>query len=123
VAKIVIGDNEYEFDTPEHFTFGELFDVEQKIGADAGSIGRAMGSLWIAIRRKSPSFTFEQLRDVVFDADLLNALNAEEDDESPPADGPQAGAKLASITGGANTDEPERQPTPEASGTQRSVIG
>jgi hypothetical protein len=122
MAKIQIGDEAYEYDTPEHFTFGELFDVEQKIGADAGPIARAMGSLWICVRRRSPSFEFEALRDVVFDEALIESLQAEED-ASPPADGPQAGAKLESLPGGdaeeLTGEEWHRRATLAASGGRR----
>jgi hypothetical protein len=57
---------------------------------------------------------------VVFDADLMAALTAE-DDESPPADGPQDGATPESSTGDESGEQngPVAEPIRAAFGGQR----
>jgi hypothetical protein len=82
-----------EWEIPERMTYGELFDIEQAVGVNAGPIAALLGSLWIGIRRVKPEVKFEDLRDIPFDPSQIV-----EDDASPPAVGPVGGAELDGST-------------------------
>jgi hypothetical protein len=92
-GSVVIDGVKYEI--PDDLTYGDLLDVEQKIGPNAGPIAALAGSIWIAMRRVNPDAKFEDLRDVKFDVKQFSGGDA-----VPLADGPDGGAQ----TGDASTE-------------------
>lgn len=107
-----------EYEIPENLTIGEQLDVARELGpAAATEFGRSVGVCWIAVRRRFPNTTLEDLRG--FEVEYIddpegkpgvpptNGVAA----ESPAADDPTVAAQTPTGTPPYGSTEEPNQPT------------
>lgn len=74
-----------KYEVPTSLTYGEQIDVFKEFGEDAA----ALGVIWIAVRRRYPKTTVDDLRAATID------LVEEEDEVLPPTSSPAAASSAA----------------------------